>query len=252
MKYGNRACMETATTGTGAATLGAAVVKHQTFANAGIQDGDTVPYVIEEGNDWEMGTGVYIASGPTLTRALLESSTGSLLSLSGGAIVFVDVPASVFNEIGIAENVAYDNAASGLTATDVQDAVDEVYSRGKTAAIEFVIDGGGLTITTGMKGYLEIPFACTINRWTLLGDQSGSIVVDVFKCDYASFDPPTKPASGNKITASAPPTISTAKKAQSSTLTGWTTAVAAGDILAFNVNSVTTMQRATLSLKFAR
>lgn len=130
---------------------------------------------------------------------------------------------------------------SSATATRFQD-----------GSIEFVIDGGGSTIATGMKGYLEIPFACTINRWTLLGDQSGSIVVDVFKCDYASFDPTTTPASGNKITASAPPTISTAKKAQSSTLTGWTTAVSAGDILAFNVNSVTTMQRATLSLKFAR
>ena len=116
--------------------------------------------------------------------------------------------------------------------------------------IEFVIDGGGSVITTGVKGYIEVPFACTITRSTLLADQSGSIVVDVFKCTYAQFDAGSAhPVSGDKITASAPPTISSTTKAQDSTLTGWTTAISAGDILAFNVNSVTTVQRATISLK---
>ncbi len=116
-------------------------------------------------------------------------------------------------------------------------------------SLTFVIDGGGSTITTGVKGDLEIPFACTIVRATLLADQSGSIVVDIFKCTYAQFDDSTHPVSGDKITASAPPTISSATKAQDSTLTGWTTAITAGDILRFNVNSVSTCQRVTLSLK---
>ena len=118
----------------------------------------------------------------------------------------------------------------------------------KIDAIEFVIDGGGATITTGVKGYLEIPFACTINRATLLADQSGSIVVDIFKDTYANYPPVV----GDKITASAPPTISAATKAQDSTLTGWTTAIAAGDILAFNVNSITTCQRVTISLRVVK
>jgi len=39
------------------------------------------------------------------------------------------------------------------------------------ASITFIIDGGGSAITTGIKGALEIPFACTINRVTLLADQ---------------------------------------------------------------------------------
>lgn len=97
MRYGNRAGMETATAGTGTITLGAAVAKHQTFANAGILDGDTVPYFIEDGTDWEIGTGVYTASGTTLTRVLVESSTGSLLVLSGAAQVYIDAQASFFN-----------------------------------------------------------------------------------------------------------------------------------------------------------
>ena len=77
-----------------------------------------------------------------------------------------------------------------------------------------------------------------------LTDQSGSAVVDIWKSSYAGA-PPT---SGDVITASAKPTLSTAIKAQSSTLTGWTTAIAAGDVLRFNVNSAVTVQRLTLSL----
>jgi hypothetical protein len=114
--------------------------------------------------------------------------------------------------------------------------------------ITFVIDGGGSAITTGQKGHLEIPFACTITRVTLLADQSGSIVIDIWKDTYANF-PPTD---ADSITASAPPTISSAQKSQDSTLTGWTTAIAAGDILAFNVDSCSTITRVTISLKVGK
>jgi hypothetical protein len=41
-------------------------------------------------------------------------------------------------------------------------------------------------------------------------------------------------------------------KSQDTTLTGWTTAVAAGDILRFNVDSATTVTRVTLSLTATR
>ncbi len=121
------------------------------------------------------------------------------------------------------------------------------------AGVQFVIDGGGATITTGMKGYLQMDFAGTITQANLLGDRSGSIVVNIWKCTYAQFDAgATRPVVGDKITASAPPTISTATKSTDSTLTGWTVAFAAGDILAFNVDSVTSMQRVTVDLKVTR
>jgi len=141
-----------------------------------------------------------------------------------------------------AGSVAYLTLGNGLgisTTTITNTAVE---------AIEFVIDGGGSAITTGVKGYLEIPFACTINRATALCDQSGSIVVDIWKDTYANY-PPTD---ADSITAAAPVTVSTATKSQDSTLTGWTTSISAGDILGFNVDSITTCTRVTVSLKVTR
>ncbi len=116
------------------------------------------------------------------------------------------------------------------------------------ASLTFVIDGGGVAITTGQKGHLEIPYGCTIDRATLLADQSGSIVIDIWKDTYANF-PPTD---ADSITASAPPTISSAQKSQDSTLTAWTKTLTAGDILAFNVDSCTTITRVTLALKVTK
>jgi hypothetical protein len=84
----NRVGQETATTGTGTITLGAALPKLRTFADAGAADQASVRYLIEDGDDWEIGTGVYTSSGTTLTRVLLESSTGALLNLTGNAKVY--------------------------------------------------------------------------------------------------------------------------------------------------------------------
>lgn len=114
--------------------------------------------------------------------------------------------------------------------------------------IGITIDGGGSAITTGVKGYIEIPYACTINRATLLADQSGSCVIDIWKDTYANY-PPTV---ADTITASAKPTLSAAAKSQDSTLTGWTTSIAAGDVLGFNVNSASTVTRVHLSLRVTK
>ncbi len=89
-KLVNRAKMTTATTGTGAITLGSAVDGYQSFADAGVVDADVVRYVIEDGDNWEIGTGTYTASGTTLTRSADESSDGgTAINLSGSAVVFV-------------------------------------------------------------------------------------------------------------------------------------------------------------------
>lgn len=148
-------------------------------------------------------------------------------------------------------SVVADQIATDDSGVDVQEALDAVESDVtdlKASALTFIIDGGGSEITTGIKGDLQVPFGCTITKATLLADQSGSIVVDVWKDTYANFPP----IDADSITASAPPTITTATKSEDGTLTGWTKAITAGDILRFNVDSVTDIERVTLILNVTR
>ena len=96
----NRAKVATATTGTGTITLGSAESGYQSFADAGVVDTDVVRYVIEDGTDWEIGTGTYSAG--TLTRTVLESSNADAsLNLSGSAVVYVSATEADFREEGV-------------------------------------------------------------------------------------------------------------------------------------------------------
>jgi len=107
---GNRAKMSTSTTGTGTITLGSAVSGFQTFADAGITNGQTVRYAIDDGANFEIGSGTYTSSGTTLTRAVTESSNSdSAISLSGGAEVFIAATVADLNPL---------YAASPSSATD--------------------------------------------------------------------------------------------------------------------------------------
>lgn len=111
--------------------------------------------------------------------------------------------------------------------------------------VRITYDGGGATITTGHKVWFSCQFAGTIVGWVLLADQSGSIDISVKKSDYANFGSPTS------ITAANDPLISTAIKNQDTTLTGWTKPVLAGDVLEFEVVSITSIQHAQLFLNIA-
>lgn len=169
--------------------------------------------------------------------ALADGGTGaSLTDPNADRIMFWDDSGGA---------VTWLTATTGLeiSGTDLR-----MTSAQRTAEIVFVIDGGGSTITTGQKGYLPIDFACTITQATLVADASGSIVIDVWKDTYANFPP----VDADSITASAPPTLSSAQKSQDSTLTGWTTSIAAGDVLGFNVDSITTCKRVTLTLRVTK
>lgn len=134
------------------------------------------------------------------------------------------------------KSIVVNNTENGFTLNDT--------TNQRTFDITVQFDGGSSPITNGVKGYVPVDFSGTIIGWTLVGDQSGSMVVDVWKDTYTNY-PPTV---ADTITASAKPTISTSLKGKSSTLTGWTTSFSAGDVFGFNIDSNSAIKFATLSL----
>jgi len=105
------------------------------------------------------------------------------------------------------------------------------------------LNGNGAYISTGSKGFISMPYACTITGWQLVASATGSIVIDVKKSDFATF-PTTTSIAGSEL-----PTLATQQKNQDLVLTTWTTAVAQNDVIEFVVNSNTTVTNASLNLR---
>mgnify|MGYP003650134438 FL=1 len=179
----------------------------------------------------EANTDFYAPGGTDV--ALADGGTGASLS-DPGADRVMGWDESANATIWFAPTLGLETDTTNIRMTANQ----------RTSAVIWEIDGGGAAITTGVKGEIRVPFACTITEYTLLADQSGSIVVDLWVDTYANY-PPTV---ADTITASAKPTISATTKATSSTLTGWTTSIAAGSTMKFNVDSITTLTRCTVIL----
>jgi hypothetical protein len=118
----------------------------------------------------------------------------------------------------------------------------------------FIDDDGGLsiilgdgvnTISTGVKGFMEVPVSCAIESWRIVGDTSGCVVVDIWKDTYANFPPTVADTISGSATK---PTLTSAQKAENTTLSGWTTTLNKGDWLGINVDSASTLKQVTLSL----
>lgn len=106
----------TTVTGTGTASLLGAVTGFQSFSAIG--NANTTYYCIANGSsEWEVGIGTYTASGTTLARTtvLSSSNAGSLVNFSAGTKdVFVTFPASVVNSMTLLGTL---NTTSGSTQT---------------------------------------------------------------------------------------------------------------------------------------
>ena len=98
--------------------------------------------------------------------------------------------------------------------------------------------------STGVKGYVAIPFDCTIDSWYIIADQAGSIVIDVWK------DSGALPTVANTIAGTEKPTLSSATVASDVDLTSWGKDTTAGDVVGFNVDSADTVERVTLTIKY--
>jgi hypothetical protein len=120
---------------------------------------------------------------------------------------------------------------------------------GKTLTLPYgcaVGDPAGSALATGVLCYIPIPTAGTITGWDIIVD-AGTATVDVWKIATGT----AKPTVANTITAIAKPAIASGTAIHSTTLTGWTTSVAANDIIGFNLDAVATAKYITINLQIA-
>jgi hypothetical protein len=177
------------------------------------------------------------------------NGTGVVRSLGAAAIRFMDSDNSNYAAIVAPSSVTSDYtitlpAAGGAANEILQYDGSQVASFvSNTRTLNFVIDGGGSAITTGVKGHIVIDGDYTVTGWTIIADQSGSIVVDVNRATYTNF-PTTSSIAGTER-----PTLSSAQKNEDLTLTSWTTTLSARDVLEFEVDSATTVTRVTVALR---
>lgn len=117
-----------------------------------------------------------------------------------------------------------------------------------TVSVSGVFSGAGVALVAPQTSFIYVPYAGTITAATIIADQTGSAVVDVWKVPLASV-PAT---SANSIAASDLPTLSSAIQHTDTTLTGWTTTVNAGDVIYFHLSSASTITQLEVTLSISR
>lgn len=109
-------------------------------------------------------------------------------------------------------------------------------------------DGGGAGVAVGSACDIRLPYACTLDKLSLVSDTTGSIVIDVRVDTFANY-PPTD---ADSIAAAAKPTLATSNKTEDSTLAGWSKDIALGSVVRFVVESSSGIGRVTLALEGTR
>jgi hypothetical protein len=151
-----------------------------------------------------------------------------IITVNAGEIAYVGA---------IAEDAKGNTSIAAYAALQRAPAVEESIA---------VLFSGGISVNDIRD--IQVPFACEVLGWAILGTVSGSIVVDIWRDTVANF-PPTV---GDTITGTGKPTVSSAASATGDT-TGWgSTALVKDDILRFNVDSVTSFTQVTVSLTVRR
>lgn len=191
-------------------------------------------------------TGAIIVSTPSLTLALTANNATLTPFGSTGVII----PAATSTAAGMldAPRATIIDALPAMPLATV--AKTGVYSDliGEPSSIfgvSFIVDGGGIPITTGLKGFLIFPYAATITSWALIADVQGSIAIDLWKANAAV------PVIANSIVAGNLPLLASQQYSGVVSPLNWTsTAIAINDVMGFNVSSTGgVIQRVTLALQ---
>ena len=221
-------------------TLGSGVVNSSltSVGTLGILAVDNITINANEVSSTNTNGNIDLNPNGTGVVRILDDAPLRLMDADNSNFVAISAPASVTSDYTITLP-----AAGGAVNEVLQyDASQNASFVSNTRTLNFIIDGGGSAITTGIKGVVVLDGDYTVTGWTIIADQSGSIVVDVNRATYTNF-PTTASIAGTEL-----PTLSTTQKNEDLALSTWTTTLSARDVLEFQVDSVTTVTRVTVAL----
>jgi hypothetical protein len=103
-------------------------------------------------------------------------------------------------------------------------------------------------VPDGAKAVYKLPFSAVITEAMILADRATDCTFDLWKSDFGGYPPDAS----DSICGGTPPTLTGSIKNVDGTLTGWDTALAAGDLLVFWVEGVDNARRVTLILQLEK
>lgn len=154
------------------------------------------------------------------------------------------------NDVILQPGADYTISNNSIIFTDSPQVADDVWisalvtTADLTRTINFTYDSGSLDIVPGVKGSITIDVSGVIDSWKILADQSGTLGIDILKSNYTDF-----PSFVSIAGTGSYPTILNTDKGFDDTLSGWDTAIRAGDILKFEVINSLNIRRFLISLK---
>ena len=181
-------------------------------------------------------------------RVVSQSATERTLVLKAHASQSENIQEWRSSAETVLASVDETGAGSFATGSTVGGDLISVEGHPHDGAVTAVFDGAGAAIAANTECFVRVPYDATIDAWTVLADQAGDIVVDVWKDNYASFPPTVL----DSIAGTEKPTLTAATKAQDTSLSSWGTSLAAGDILLFHVDSATTVEKVMVQLHLTR
>jgi len=185
--------------GAGDLTLGIAVADpvkgyYQTFDAAGVANGDSFPYRIEQGADWETGIGVYTTATKKVSRTLAQSSTSSLLIVTTAADIAITLLGSIVDKMLRADlkgqqisGGARLTLPTALALSGATIAIDP----GNGPLLPVSNNGAGLIVPGAYYGVgtfevINVSGAGSITTtgWTVKGDSFDTSAGSKFLCSY--------------------------------------------------------------------
>lgn len=112
-----------------------------------------------------------------------------------------------------------------------------------TRTVNFIVDSGNVAMNPGDKGELTIDVSGVIDSWKIFADTAGDMQINIKKSDYSTYPNFTSICGGNL------PTLVGVDKGYDDVMTGWDTAIRAGDILRYEVMYASNITRFLISFK---